>query len=88
MVNKKADGGVHNMPVHTNKSCPAGTDFEVPEGIEFSSVSTEIPVEVFKLIIVLWFNNCPFTFAQGNFAERIAELAASICHYRPRENSV
>ncbi len=63
MVNEKMLRRVHNLPVHTDHFGFAGADFDVPEGVKFFSVSIEIPVEIFKPIVIERRDKRPFVFA-------------------------
>jgi hypothetical protein len=63
MVNDETFGEVHKLPVHTDHFGFAGADFDIPEGVEFLTVAVEVPIEIFKPIVIHRRDNRPFPFA-------------------------
>jgi hypothetical protein len=63
MVNDEAGRRVHNLPVHTHHFSFSGAGFDVSEGVEFLTVAVEIPIELFKPIVIQRLDNRPFVFA-------------------------
>jgi hypothetical protein len=78
MVDDEAGRRGHNHPVHTYHFSFSGADYDVSEGVKFFSVSAEVPIEIFKQIVISRLDNRPNAFAEGNSAKGVAELQLAI----------
>jgi len=74
MVNEKAIGGIHNLPVNRNHFCFVRCNFEAPEGIFIF----EEPFEIAKTVVILRVEDCEFAFAEVNPAICVAETEEAI----------
>lgn len=87
VIDDEVVGRVHNFPVQAEcfKVCAIDDD---PDGVEFSAVAAESPIEVAIAIVILLVKNRKKAIAEGNFTEGITIFVFAIKRYGPSADTV